>query len=111
MRRQIEIHAQLRHPNILRQFGNFQDASSFFFILEYESKGTLHKELHSQPDKRFDEKRTAGYIISLTNGLNYLHEQHTVQRNITPENLLLGRKCELKIAGFTWSVRCSNSEN
>lgn len=60
VRREIEIQSHLRHPNILRLFGYFHDACRIYLILEYAPKGALYKELQSQPNKRFDERRTAG---------------------------------------------------
>lgn len=109
VRREIEIQSHLRHPNILRLYGYFHDASRIYLILEYAPKGALYKELQSQPNKRLDEKRTAQYIYSLADALNYLHERDVIHRDIKPENLLLGHNGELKIADFGWSVHEPNS--
>jgi len=46
-----------RHPNILRMYGYFYDDKRIYLILEYAPKGELYKELHNQPNKRFDEVR------------------------------------------------------
>lgn len=109
VRREIEIQSHLRHPNILRLYGYFHDATRIYLILEYAPKGALYKELQSHPNKRLDEKRTAGYILSLADALNYLHERNVIHRDIKPENLLLGHNGELKIADFGWSVHEPNS--
>lgn len=109
VRREIEIQSHLRHPHILRLYGYFHDEARIYLILEYAPKGTLYKELQSQPEKRFDEKQSAIYIKSLASALQYLHERHVIHRDIKPENLLLGYKGELKIADFGWSVHEPNS--
>lgn len=109
VRREIEIQSHLRHPNILRLYGFFHDSARIYLILEYAPEGALYKELQSQPNKRFDEKRTAGYILSLADALFYLHERDVIHRDIKPENLLLGHKGVLKIADFGWSVHEPNS--
>ncbi|XP_031626219.1 serine/threonine-protein kinase Aurora-2 [Contarinia nasturtii] len=109
VRREIEIQSHLRHPNILRLYGFFHDPARIYLILEYAPKGALYKELQSQPNKRFDERRTAGYVLSLADALIYLHERDVIHRDIKPENLLLGHKGELKIADFGWSVHEPNS--
>lgn len=109
VRREIEIQSHLRHPNILRLYGYFHDSARIYLILEYAPKGALYKELQSQPNKRFDEKRTAGYILSLADALLYLHDRDVIHRDIKPENLLLGHNGELKIADFGWSVHEPNS--
>lgn len=109
VRREIEIQSHLRHPNILRLYGYFHDETRIYLILEYAPKGALYKELQSQPNKRLDEKRTAGYILSLADALTYLHERNVIHRDIKPENLLLGHNGDLKIADFGWSVHEPNS--
>lgn len=109
VRREIEIQSHLRHPNILRLYGYFHDLTRIYLILEYAPKGALYKELQSHPNKRLDEKRTAGYVLSLADALNYLHERNVIHRDIKPENLLLGHNGELKIADFGWSVHEPNS--
>lgn len=109
VRREIEIQSHLRHPNILRLYGYFHDTCRIYLILEYAPKGALYKELQNAPNKRFEEKRTAEYILSLADALIYLHERHVIHRDIKPENLLLGHNGELKIADFGWSVHEPNS--
>lgn len=102
VQREIEIQSHLRHPNILRWFGFFHDAARIYLIFEYAPGGTLDIELHRQPNQRFDEKRTAGYILSLADALSYMHERGVIHTDIKPESLLLGYKGVLKIADFSW---------
>jgi aurora kinase len=107
LRREIEIQSHLRHPNILRLYGYFYDATRVYLILEYAAKGELYKQLQSAG--HFDEYRTATYIASLAKALIYCHSKHVIHRDIKPENLLLGINGELKIADFGWSVHAPNS--
>ncbi|XP_012280195.1 aurora kinase C [Orussus abietinus] len=109
VRREIEIQTHLRHPNILRMYGYFYDDSRIYLILEYAQKGELFKELSNQPNKCFDEVRTANYIYQLADALQYCHSKKVIHRDIKPENLLLGSKGELKIADFGWSVHAPSS--
>ncbi|PRW56777.1 Serine threonine- kinase Aurora-1 [Chlorella sorokiniana] len=107
LRREIEIQSHLRHPNILRLYGYFYDATRVYLILEYAARGELYKEL--QRAGSFDERRTATYIASLAKALIYCHSKHVIHRDIKPENLLLGLNGELKIGDFGWSVHAPNS--
>ncbi|KAK7865565.1 hypothetical protein R5R35_010101 [Gryllus longicercus] len=109
LRREIEIQSHLRHPNILKLYGYFHDDSRVYLILEFAAKGELYKELQAQPQKRFDEIRTANYIAQLADALKYCHSKKVIHRDIKPENLLLGLKGELKIADFGWSVHAPSS--
>jgi len=109
LRREIEIQAHLRHPNILRLYGYFYDEVRVYLILEYAPRGELYKELQSQPNGHFDEQRTAKYIMQLASALKYCHMKKVIHRDIKPENLLLNLRGDLKIADFGWSVHAPSS--
>uniref|UniRef100_A0A8C3US01 non-specific serine/threonine protein kinase n=1 Tax=Catharus ustulatus TaxID=91951 RepID=A0A8C3US01_CATUS len=102
LRREIEIQAHLRHPNVLRLYNYFHDRRRVFLILEFAPRGELYKEL--QRCRRLDATRTATLMEELADALLYCHGRKVIHRDIKPENLLLGLKGELKIADFGWSV-------
>ncbi|XP_077583394.1 aurora kinase A [Stigmatopora nigra] len=107
LRREVEIQSHLRHPNILRLYGYFHDASRVYLILEYAPKGELFREL--QRCRFFSEERSATYIMELADALDYCHSRKVIHRDIKPENLLLGASGELKIGDFGWSVHTPSS--
>ncbi|XP_064357188.1 aurora kinase C-like [Dromaius novaehollandiae] len=102
LRREIEIQAHLRHPNVLRLYNYFHDRKRVYLILEYAPRGELYKEL--QKCRHFDEQRSATLMEELADALLYCHAKKVIHRDIKPENLLMGLKGELKIADFGWSV-------
>lgn len=59
IRREIEIHLP-EHLTIVRIF---QPPNNHWLVLEYAPGGDLYKQLKKQPNKRFDGKQTAGYIL------------------------------------------------
>ncbi|XP_040292465.1 aurora kinase A [Bufo bufo] len=107
LRREVEIQSHLRHPNILRLYGYFHDATRVYLILDYAPRGELYREL--QRCTKFDDKRSATYITELADALLYCHSKKVIHRDIKPENLLLGSNGELKIADFGWSVHAPSS--
>ncbi|XP_070797861.1 aurora kinase A isoform X2 [Pituophis catenifer annectens] len=107
LRREVEIQSHLRHPNILRLYGYFHDATRVYLILEHAPRGEVYKEL--QKLTKFDEQRTATYVTELADALLYCHSKRVIHRDIKPENLLLGSNGELKIADFGWSVHAPSS--
>lgn len=109
LRREIEIQAHLRHPNILRLYGYFHDETRVYLILEFAPRGELYKEMQGQPNGYFDEKRSAKYILQLAKALKYCHTKKVIHRDIKPENLLLNLRGDLKIADFGWSVHAPSS--
>ncbi|KAK8390047.1 hypothetical protein O3P69_012928 [Scylla paramamosain] len=109
LRREIEIQAHLRHPNILRMYGYFYDDKRVYLILEFAPRGELYKEMKGQKDGRFNEQRAAKFIKQLTQALIYCHGKKVIHRDIKPENLLLNLSGDLKIADFGWSVHAPSS--
>jgi len=109
LRREIEIQSHLRHPNILRLFGYFYDATRIYLILEFAPRGEMYKTLQKQPGGRFDEARSSKYIRQMSAALAYCHTKKVIHRDIKPENLLLDMKGDLKIADFGWSVHAPTS--
>lgn len=106
--REIGIQRELCHRNILRFYNYFYDDKKLYMILEHAPNGNLLKRMYKQPEKRFDEKCAAGYILSCANALIYLHERDIIHRDIKPENILLGYNDEVKIADFGLSVNAQN---
>ncbi|RIB09257.1 kinase-like domain-containing protein [Gigaspora rosea] len=102
LRREVEIQANLRHPNILRLLGHFHDDIFFVLILEYAAKGELYKQLVKSG--RLKEKKASRYIAQMAEALSYIHKKHVIHRDIKPENLLIDLNDEIKIADFGWSV-------
>lgn len=103
IRREVEIHSNLKHPNILRMYGHFHDKDHIYLILEYAGKGEFFKFL-SEKGGRFGEKEASLYIRQVILALIYMKECNVIHRDIKPENLLLGSDSQLKIADFGWAV-------
>lgn len=57
VRREIEVHSNLRHPGILGFYNWFHDSRRIFLILEFASGGELYKSLRREG--RFSERRAA----------------------------------------------------
>ncbi|KAL4806972.1 kinase-like domain-containing protein [Aspergillus unguis] len=107
VRREIEIQSNLRHPNVLRLYGHFQDSKRIFLILEFAGRGELYK--HLRKEHRFPEWKAAHYIAQMASALKYLHKKHVMHRDIKPENILVGIHGEIKISDFGWSVHAPNN--
>lgn len=65
LRREIEIQANLNHPNILKMYTYFFDEHRIYLVLEYAPRGELYKSL--QKYSRFDERKSATVCITIIN--------------------------------------------
>jgi serine/threonine protein kinase len=106
-RREIEIHARLNHPNIVKMHGWFHDEKRLYIIIEFCPEGELFSILHAQPNKRFPEWRASNYIKQMIHALQYLHSKNIIHRDIKPENILVDGDT-LKLADFGWSIHTPN---
>lgn len=59
----MTISSYFRHPNILRLYGYFHDATRVFLILELAAKGELYTELRTR--QRFTEPEAAKVILQV----------------------------------------------
>ncbi|KAI1162534.1 serine/threonine-protein kinase [Nemania serpens] len=107
VRREIEVHSNLRHPGVLGFYGWFHDAHRIFLILEYAAGGELYRAL--QREGRFDERRAAKCVAQVALSLMYLHGKNVMHRDMKPENILLGLHGELKLADFGYSVHAPSN--
>jgi serine/threonine protein kinase len=60
--REIEIHSHLKHENITRFYGYFQDQAKVYLILEYAPFGSLWEAMKREPGARFSEARASKMI-------------------------------------------------
>jgi aurora kinase len=104
IRREIEVHQNLAHKNILKLLSWFHDATNIYLVLEYAPGGSLYSRLKKQKKGRFDEHTAAQYVAQVADALRYMHAKNIIHRDVKPENILLGLHNEIKLADFGYSV-------
>ncbi|KAJ6782741.1 hypothetical protein PWT90_08296 [Aphanocladium album] len=102
VRREIEVHSQLRHPGVIGFYGWFHDSRRIFIMQEFAAGGELYKSLRKAG--RFSQRRAAKYAAQVALSLAYLHSKNIMHRDLKPENILVGLHGELKLADFGYSV-------
>lgn len=99
VRREIEIHRKLDHPNIVKLFDVIihRETSTIYMIMEYCENGDLHNYQNKRP---FHEKYIQHYMIQLRNALKYLYDNDIIHRDLKPQNILLTNDFTIKITDF-----------
>ncbi|CAG9761224.1 unnamed protein product [Ceutorhynchus assimilis] len=99
--KEISLLKKLRHKNVIRLIDEFRinEKSKLYIVMEF-CVGSLQTMLDSAPDKKFPAQQAHGYFIQLVHGLEYLHGQRVIHKDIKPGNLLLTLEEELKITDF-----------
>jgi len=102
IRREIDIHCRLIHENIIRLFSYYEDAISFYLLMEYANSGSLFKRIRK--NKGLDEKTAFKYFIQTAAAIYFVHENNLIHRDIKPENLLLDENDNIKLCDFGWCI-------
>ncbi|GJN15929.1 hypothetical protein PR202_gb02876 [Eleusine coracana subsp. coracana] len=107
--REMEVMQHLSgHPGVVTLKAVFEDADSFYLVMELCSGGRLLDEVAR--DGRLSERRAANVVRELMAVLKYCHEMGVVHRDIKPENVLLTKDGRLKLADFGLAVRISDGQ-
>jgi serine/threonine protein kinase len=86
-RREMQVIAQLNHPNIVRAFDVDLSGARHYFAMEYVEGVTLDKLV--QLAGPLPPSQAAFYIRQAAMGLQHAHERGLVHRDIKPGNLLI----------------------
>ncbi|CAH0557257.1 unnamed protein product [Brassicogethes aeneus] len=95
---EIEIHQSLNHKNIVRFYNFFEDQSNIYIVLELCRKKSM-MELHKRR-KAISEPETRFYMKQLLSGVNYLHSNKIIHRDLKLGNLFLNDDLHVKIGDF-----------
>lgn len=106
VRREVEIHARIKHKNIVKMYSYFDDAERVYLVLEYASGGNLLDLMQKSPTMRLPENEAARIMRGIVEAVAFCHDQKIIHRDIKPENILLTNKKEVKVADFGWA--CSD---
>lgn len=109
--REVAILKKLDHPNVVRLFEVLDDPQEddLILVFEYIQKGPVIDKLPM--DERFSEDQSRDYFLDLVLGLEFLHSQHVIHRDIKPQNLLLDNSNRIKIADFGVSEQIAKVES
>lgn len=96
-KRIFEVASRAKHPFLVNLNGCFQTPEHVFFCMEYSMGGDLMRHIH---DDVFDESRGCYYAACVVLGMEFLHKNNIIYRDIKLDNLLLDHQGFVKIADF-----------
>ncbi len=84
---EIEVTANLQHPNLLPLFDSGEVNGLLFYVMPYVEGESLRARLEREKQLPIEEAvRVASAIAS---ALDYAHRHHVIHRDLKPENILL----------------------
>ena len=99
IKREFTVMKKLDHPNIIKLHEVFFDSENknVYLVLDYYEKGDLFNFLKGKPLK---EKYAKKYMRQLASGLQYLHENSIIHRDLKLKNILVTNSNDIVISDF-----------
>uniref|UniRef100_A0A7S4BW06 Protein kinase domain-containing protein n=1 Tax=Chrysotila carterae TaxID=13221 RepID=A0A7S4BW06_CHRCT len=95
--REISILKELQHPNIVRLHDVIHTEKKLTLVFEYLDQD-LKKFLDTQD--RLESGMIKSSLYQLLRGVEFCHERRVLHRDLKPQNLLINKEGELKLADF-----------
>ena len=96
--REAELHARLRHPNIVTLYGVCLEPAKYAMVMELMHNDSLYKLLHSEVALPWSQR--INIALEMTAGLLFLHSKNILHRDLKSMNVLLDDRGCAKISDF-----------
>jgi NIMA (never in mitosis gene a)-related kinase len=103
---EVKLLRKLRHKHVISYVGAFFSSGLISILTEYASGGALHSHIVTagRTSAPFATGRIRRWIGELAVGLQFIHDEGVLHRDLSPKNLLVGNADEILIADFGWST-------
>ncbi|CAN4107315.1 unnamed protein product [Withania somnifera] len=96
---EVYIMRKVRHKNVVQFIGACTRPPNLCIVTEYMSGGSIYDYLHKQKGS-FKLPTLLKVAIDVSKGMNYLHQNNIIHRDLKAANLLMDENEVIKVADF-----------
>lgn len=96
---EVYIMRKVRHKNVVQFIGACSKASRFCIVTEFMAGGSLYDYLHRK-NHIFKMPMLLRVALDIAKGMDYLHQNNIIHRDLKAANLLLDENEVVKVADF-----------
>ncbi|KAH7849294.1 hypothetical protein Vadar_015838 [Vaccinium darrowii] len=96
---EVFIMRKIRHKNVVQFIGACTRPPNLCILTEFMSRGSVHNFLHKQSGA-FKFPALLKVALDVSKGMNYLHQNNIIHRDLKTANLLMDEHEVVKVADF-----------
>ena len=108
IQQEIKLMERLDHPLVIRLFETVESSRRIHLVMEY--LGTSNLCTHVKAKRKLHEDEARRIFSQIAQGLEYMHVQSIIHRDIKLENVLFDEDRNAKLIDFGFSVQCKDKK-
>lgn len=90
--------AGLAHPNIVNVYDVGEDEGIYYIVMEFVEGITLKEYIMN--NGRLPAEQALDFALQIASGIEVAHQNHTIHRDIKPQNIIVSKNGTLKVTDF-----------
>ena len=107
IRREVQVMSEIYSPHVVRYYTSFIEGTTLWLVMEYMAGGSLKDILDAVGC--LNEEAVAAVMKALCKGLEYIHREQKLHRDIKAANILLTAAADVKLADFGVAGQMTNT--